>query len=226
MALTGTGLAALVFADHISLFPTAAASTRSNAAAGIVLHNPAEQFINALCEGFAQTALQMKIQDISTGTLPSGGTAPPAIVTFPGAAAAKAELITSLAWVGTAAAQAAFVFVESVLLNTAKISNLVMQTNPFIGTGAGAVSAVSNPSLKATMQTALSSALALSFQANGFFGEADVPGAPVNTTLGAALPLYAGALATGFSSIAAAIAYASPAAPGAAASGNNIGALV
>lgn len=207
MALTGPGLAALVFADHLSLFPTALAATRENPATGVLPHVIPEEFIGALCEGFVNALLTMVIKDIGSGANDLPGTAIPVPFVFPAAPAAAAQLIATLAWTGPQAAGVASVYITSVLTKASTLGLLQMKTNPLMGTGLGLVTPASNPDLLSAMTAALNTTLPLAFQNALVFGEGDVPGAPVNAILAAQLPAYAAALATGVASLTASVAY-------------------
>lgn len=207
MPLNGPSLAALVSVDHLALFPLAIGSIRQNPATGVPPHNPAIAFIDALCEGVATALITLPIRDLGSGTLDVPGNAPPVPVAFPGIPAAQAQLIASAGWVGPQASLAAQVFVGSVLLNVSKISLLVMPPNLLMGTGTGIVSPASTAGLEAAALAALTPALQAAFQASGKFGAGDIPGAPVNPRLQAQLPLYAAAIAKGFSTITATVAY-------------------
>lgn len=207
MPLTGPALSALVAVDHLSLFPLSAGSVRQNPATGVLPHNPAIAFIDALCAGVATALITLPIRDLGSGTADIPGVAVPVPVLFPGIPAAQAQFIASAGWVGPQASLAAQVFIGSVLLNVSKISLLYMPPNPLLGTGTGIVSPASTAGLEAAALAALTPALQASFQASGKFGTGDIPGAPVNPRLQAQLPLYAAALAKGFSTITATVAY-------------------
>lgn len=207
MPLTSEGLAALVSVDHLAVFPTAAGSTRSNAATGILPHNPALAFIDALCDAVATAAKTLPILDIGSGTQDVSGVAPPVPVTFPAIPAAQAYLIARAGWTGVSSPLAAQIFVGSVLLNVSKLTLLQMPTNALLGTGTGIVSPASNPALEAAAIAAFSAALPVSFQASGKFGTGDIPGSPPNPQLLIQLTAIAEALAKGFASITATVPY-------------------
>lgn len=213
MGLSASALSSLVYKDLLSAFPTAVASNRSNIATGVPTHNVPEAFISAYCEGFVNAVLTLTIMDLGSGTLPTGGVPAPATFSFVGISTADAYLISRQAWTGTSAAQAAMIFIDSVLLNTAALGQLLMNTNPGLGTGTGVVSAASNPALEAAALGALTPAMQASFLASGKFGEGDVPSAPVNAILLAQLPGYCEALAKGIATITAQVAYVSGATP-------------
>lgn len=209
MALTGPGLAKLVFAQHLALFPLAINSTRENAVTGVPPHNVPEAFIGALCEGYVNALLTMTITDLGTGTLGvPPGVAPPVPFAFPAAPAAVAQFIVQQGLAGVAGPLVAQSFIGNVLLQTSVLGLLQMNPNPLMAIGTGVVSPASNPGLKAAMEAALNTSLPLAFTAAGVFGEGDIPGAPVNATLAARLPGYASALSTGVASMTAAVAYA------------------
>jgi hypothetical protein len=207
MPLTADGLAALVFTDHLSIFPTAMDATRENIQTGVPTHIVPEAFIGALCTAFVTALKAATIRDIGSGVLNGTGVAPPTPFSFPGASAAAQVLIAQEQWTGTQSAGVATSYVTNVLLRSAQLGLLQMQPNPGVGTGTGVVSPVSNPDLQASLTAALNTQLPLAFQATGKFGEEDVPGAPVNAILAAQLPSYATALATGAATITAQVAY-------------------
>lgn len=207
MALVGKALGGLVGADHLGFFPGSAQSLRANPLTGVVPHNPALAFIDALCEGVATALLTLTIQDLGSGTQDVSGTAVPVPVVFPGIPAAQAYLIARMGWVGPMSGLAAQVFVGSVLLNVSKLALLQMKPNLLMGTGTGIVSPASNPALEAMALAALSASLPVAFQASGKFGEGDVPGAPCNAILLAQLPGYAEALAKGIATMTSTVAY-------------------
>lgn len=212
MPLTGQALSALVFADHLSLFPTALNATRENLITGVATHNVPEQFISALCEGYVTALLKMTIFDIGGGTVGvPPGSAVPVPVTFPGGAAAVTQFLVQSAWSGEYSALVAQSFILNVLNNAATLGLLYMKPNPAMGIGTGVVSPASNPNLATLMTAELNTTLPLAFQANGNFGEGDVPGSPTNAALAASLPNYATALGTGTGSMAAQVTYASAA---------------
>lgn len=207
MPLTADGLAALVFTDHLSVFPSALDAVRENPQTGVPLHVVPEAFIDALCSGFVSALKMATVRDIGSGVLNGVGAAPPVPFSFPGAVAAAQVLISQEQWTGVQAAGVATSYVTNVLLRTAQLGLLQMQPNPGVGTGTGIVSPASNPDLQASLVSALNVQLPLAFQATGRFGEGDVPGAPVNATLAAQLPSYAAALAMGASTLTAQVVY-------------------
>lgn len=226
MALIGTSLASLVFADHISAFPTAVTSIRSNAVTGVPPHIPSEEFISSICEAFALAAVKQVIFDNSVGAGAPAGTPTPVPVTFPGAASGAALLIAQELWVGTSSVPWADVIITGLLTHAGSLALLNMNPNPFFGTGTGVVSAAVNGGLLAAMEAALNVELPLAFQTNGNFGTEDVPGTPANPELLVQLPSYAKGLATGFATITATVAYAGATAPPATVTGVNQGVLV
>lgn len=207
MALTSEGLSALVSVDHLSIFPTAATSTRANPATGVLPHNPALAFIDALCDGVVTAAKTLPILDIGSGTQDVSGVAPPVPVTFPAIPAAQAYLIARAGWVGVSSALASQIFIGSVLLNVSKLSLLQMPPNALLGTGTGIVSPASNPALEAAALLALQTALPVSFQASGKFGTGDIPGSPPNPQILIQITAIAEALAKGLASITATVPY-------------------
>jgi len=144
MALTGPGLAKLVFAQHLALFPLAINSTRQNAATGVVPHNVPEQFISALCEGYVNALLTMTITDLGAGTLGvPPGIAPPVPFVFPAAPVAVAQFIAQQGLAGVAGPLVAQSFVGNVLLQTSVLGLLQMNPNPLMAIGTGVVSPAS-----------------------------------------------------------------------------------
>lgn len=214
MPLNGPALTALVFADHLTAFPTAVNAMRQNPQTGVPPHNVPQAFISALCEAYVSCLLQMTVFDLAGGTLATPpGIAPPAPITFPGGPAAVAQFIASQGWVGPASVPAAQSFVGNVLLRASQLSLVVMNPHLLLGAGVGVISPASNPGLGAAMTAALNAALPATFQATGYFGTDDVPGAPVNPTLAAQLPRYAAALGAGTATLTASVTYASVAGP-------------
>lgn len=207
MPLTADGLASLVFADHLSVFPTALNATRSNPLTGVPEHVVPEAFIGALCQAWVTALKAATIRDIGSGVLNGVGAAPPTPIQFPGAAAAAQVLIAQEQWTGVQSIAVANSYITNVLLRTAQLGFLQMLPNPGLGTGTGIVNAAANPDLQASLAAALNTQLPIAFQATGKFGEEDVPGAPVNAILAAQFPSYANALATGAASIVATVAY-------------------
>lgn len=201
MALTASGLAALVYKDLVAAFPTAVQSTRQNSVTGVPFHIVPQAFISAYCEAVVTSLLSLTIMDIGAGTADVTGMSVPVTVTFPGINTARALLIAEQGWTGPQSAPASMIFIDSVLLNVAAIGMVRMNPNPTLGTGTGVISTVANISLEATALAALQTNLVASFEAAGQFSEGDVPGNPVNTTLLAQFPGYAKALANGIASV-------------------------
>lgn len=209
MPLTAEALTALVWADHLTLFPTAVNSVRSNTEAGIPSHNVAEAFIGALCTGFATSLRAATILDIGAGSAPgTPGIAPPTPFTFPGAPAAASLFLVTQGWTGAYAALAATSFINNVLLRSSQLGLLQMNPNALMSTGVGVVTPASNGHLFGYMKASLLTTLPVVFQATGKFCEGDTPGSPVNATLLAQLPAYAEALATGAATLASTVTYA------------------
>lgn len=207
MPLTSQALSGLVFIDHLSLFPTSAGVLRSNPVTGVPPHIPAQAFITALCTAVATVLPTLPLFDIGGGTLDVPGVPVPVPVQFPGAPAAIAYLLSRQGWTGPQSAQAAQIFVGSVLLNVSKLALLQMNPNLLLGTGTGIVSPASNPGLEAAALAGLLGALPGAFQVSGKFGTGDVPGTPTNPQLLAQLPGYAEALAKGIASLTAQVPY-------------------
>jgi hypothetical protein len=195
------------------MFPSALSGVRENADTGVPRHVVSEQFIKALCTGVVTAVKTLPINALGAGTLDVPGVPSPVPVTFPGIPVAQTYLIARQAWTGPSASLGAQIFVGSVLRNVSVLSVLVMPPNPLMGTGIGVVSPAANPGLEALALAALLAALPLAFQTSGFFGEGDIPGAPVNVRLLAQLPGYAEALAKGIATITTAVPYVGTGAP-------------
>lgn len=207
MSLSANALSALVIADHLTTFPTAASSIRANPLTGVPPHNPGFAFIDALCAAIVPVLKGLVIMDLGVGTLDVTGIAVPVPITFPGISAAQIKLVTLGGWTGPKGHHASQIFVGSVLKNVAKLALLRMNPNPLMGSGAGVVSPASTSGLETAARIGLLAALPLAFQASGKFGIGDIPAAPLNPQLLMQLPAYADALALGIASMTGVVAY-------------------
>ena len=207
MALTASGLAALVFRDHITLYPDSIDAVRENAETGVPKHIAVEAFIDALCEGFVNALAQGTILDLGSGDDDVDGEADPVRFELPGIESAKTQFLLESGWVGEEADPVIDVFIGGILRNTESMGLLQMSTNKQMGTGTSQVSPRSNPDLKERLQEVMEKTLEEAFQASGKFAEGDIPGNPINATLAEQLGLYASALSLGVASIVATVSY-------------------
>ncbi len=217
MPLTGSGLADLTFTGHVALFPTAAVAMRSNAATGVVTHNPAQKLIEGLASGLATTISTLKWKGAISGTAAPGGTAAPFAFTLPGAPSAAAAFLASSAWVGASSALFAQSVIQNMLFNIPALALLQGDTSTTVGTGTAVFVIASNPDIYATALGSLLTTLPAALQATGVFGQEDVPGTPINADLAASIPYYADAYALGLSTLTSSVPYVGGASPSAAA---------
>jgi hypothetical protein len=207
MSLDIDQLSSAMFRDHLALFPDAVDATRLNIDTGVPFHNIPEQFIRALVTGVVTALADGVIFDVGSGKDDTPGEARAANFTLPLTPIAVATFIVTQEWTGDDAPDVADLFIGELLRQVEKKGKLLMDDHQEMGTGTGIVQAASNPELAAALQAGLETSLVEAFTASGFFGEDDVPGAPVNSVLAEQLAVYAEAYAMGLSSIAATITY-------------------
>jgi len=206
MPLDAVALSSAVYADHLSRYPDSAGVTRTNSDTGVSPHNPSEKFISALCTGLIETLGQIVINDIGAGTADVPGVPTPASFSF-NTGLAKNYFLQTQGWKGKEANGVAVSFIVAPLRIFSQSAILMMAENLTMGTGIGVVNPVANVSLESAALGLLNTALPVAFQATGVFCRDDIPGQPLNQTLGDQLPVYAEALAKGIASISAEVVY-------------------
>lgn len=206
MPVDAETLTNLVLAAHLAQFPLAASVTRENTMTGVPPHNPSEALIGALCESFCSVVASVQIMDLGVGTndIPGKSVPTPFVCDTAGA---KALFLAQRGWTGVSASAAMDTLVVGPLQQFSVMAKIQMKENPALGTGTGAITALSNPGLEASLGPLFLTALTQSFTACGKFGTDDVPGTPVNPVLAAHLSAFALAFAKGVGGIIAAIPY-------------------
>lgn len=217
MALSAQLLGNLVWADHLSVFPSAVDAIRQNPEKGITKHNSVEHMLRIICTALVDAVQKLVIRDLVTGTanvpgvfVPTPGK-PGAVFVFPAAVAAAQVFAASSGWAGRDGARAAATFITSPLTRLATVGSLVMDSPfPGVGTGVGVVSPASNVGLEALVASYLTTSLKASFEGSAYFFENDDPTLGLNKTVLRSIPRYAASLAKGIASITAATTYTGP----------------
>lgn len=226
MPLTAAALSSMTYASYIGLIPTAGGALRSNPATGVPAHSPPQRLINGLASGLVTTIQGLRWTGTLTGATDLPGNAAPTPFVFSGSVAATSTFLSTTGWVGPSSALVAQALIQSMLDNVAAMSLLQGEISPAIGTGSAVFDPGLNAALLGAAQSSLTGTLAAALQAEGVFGTDDVPGAPINPVLAAAIPAYASAYASGLASLTATVPYVGTGASAAAGASPVLGAVV
>jgi len=182
MALSGSTLTPLVYADYLATLPLATGANRSNPSMGIPFHNVPFVLVQAISTGFSSALLTMAVSDNYVGSAGATGVAAPTVPVFnPGVmASALLQFTSSMAWAGPSGALVADVLITSFFAQVAGITQIQMNPIPGGAVGTGTVSPAANPSLAAAFTSACSAAIMAQISASGYFnvGDVVVGGAP------------------------------------------------
>ena len=177
MALSGTGLAALVYKDYLASMPTASTANRTNASAGIPTHNVPFELVSAVSKGFSTALLSMIVSDNYVGSAGGGSSTITPPVFNPGLVTqATTSFTASMGWAGPSAAVFTNVMINLFFVNVAAITQIQMNPLPGAGPGTGLVTPGSNPSLAAAMTSACSAAIIGEITATNKFNLNDIIG--------------------------------------------------
>ena len=170
MPLDASEIAALVFTDHLAVFPDSLDVRRQDPNTG-ELYVPAEAFIQALVGGLVAALGSVQILDKGDGEDNTPGTADPVSFSLPGSRLAENSFKVLSGWDGEESDDVIAVFIGSVLGHVESRGLLQMSSNANMGTGSSIVSPESNPNLDELMYQELRVQMPLSFLASGKFGD-------------------------------------------------------
>ena len=177
MALSGTGLAALVYKDYLAAMPTASTANRSNVVAGIPTHNVPFELVSAISKGFSTALLSMLVSDNYVGSAGGGSSTLTPPIFNPGLVTqATTTFTSSMGWAGSSAALFTNVMINLFFVNVTANVQIQMNPLPGAGPGTGLVTPGSNPSLSTSMTSSCSAAIIAEIAATNKFNLDDIIG--------------------------------------------------
>jgi len=93
MPITGTSIATQAFAGLISKIPTVVSAVRADSTFGIPVHNPMAKMMTYCSKAWVSVITTTIVSNTYTGVAAGSAVAAPALITFPAAYAAGAQLI-------------------------------------------------------------------------------------------------------------------------------------
>ena len=170
MPLEPTSFCASLSGVVLGKLPTAAVANRTNAAMGIVPHNPYIEMVNACALGWLTTIMMPGIIiDAYAGVVGAVGTPVLTPILFPRAATVTAAFQSSMAWVGASSTLVAQALTLDIWTLTMSLG--LIQVFPLAGAAVGV--GVVNPLTLAALGPQFTTNLTTQFTAKGFFSPGD-----------------------------------------------------
>jgi len=173
MPVTGTSVATQALAGLISNMPTVTAATRSDSTLGIPVHNPMAKMMTYCSKAWVSVVTTTIVSNTYTGVAAGSAVAAPALITFPAAYAAGAQLITTLGWIGPSAPFIANALTKDIALATALQAQYVSGPAPGGGVGTGFILPNNQVPLLTTAGLFIT-ALQANFMSEGLFSKSDL----------------------------------------------------